>query len=325
MGHSCYSKPMQVSDEKSVFIQKHVISTHRDSKFIAEFHMIMFDKSSRNAFYKYLEKNYSTNNIQYFEGVERLKEQLKVEDMIENEFRLLVIPLLQMSTFVDLHVNDTLKSEMKRILYDKLQSKVLLTRFDREMIVKNLEDAQEDIITSMGNIIQKFERSKEFNDYIQYQSKNSDRMPIPQNTKHRSGSHENSISRSLRGFKNEEILIVENSSLISKILICSLQQTFRKVLHAINEKEAMDALSDRVFDIVLFSLDVGDEAGLRIYALYKERCDEVGMQADKFIGMTSDPQSPAITTHVQQGYRKILVRPFDHHDFMSAIKRTTRM
>ena len=325
MGLSCYSKPVQVADEKSVFIQKHVISTHRDVKFLAEFHMIMFDKSSRNAFYKYLENNYSTNNIQYFEGVQKLKEQLKEQELVDNEFRLSVTPLLQMSTFIDLHVNPTLKEEMKQLLRNKLQSKILLTRYDREMILKKLEDAQEDIITSMGNILQKFERSKEFNDYVQYQSKNSDRMPIPQNTKHRSNSHENSISRSLRGYKNEEVLIVENSSLISKILICSLQQTFRKVLHAINEKEAAEALSDRVFDIVLFSLDLGDEAGFRIYELYKERCDEVGMQADKFIGMTSDPQSPANATYIQRGYRKILLRPFDHHDFMSAIKRTTRL
>ena len=320
----CYSQPVKVADEKSVFIQKHVISTHRDIKFLAEFHMITFDKSSRNAFYKYLENNYSTSNIQYFEGVEKLREQLKEQDIVDNEFRVLVIPLLQMSVLADLHVNPTLKDEMRALLRSKLQSKVLLTRFDRELIVKSLESAQEDIIASMGNILQKFERSKEFNDYVQYQSKNSDRMPIPQNTKHRSNSHENSISRSLRGFKNEEILIIENSSLISKILICSLQQTFRKVLHAINEKEAVDALSDRVFDIVLFSLDIGDEAGFRIYTMYKERCDEVGMQADKFIGMTSDPQSPAISTHSEKGFRRILVRPFDHHDFMSAIKRTTR-
>lgn len=320
----CLGKSVRVTDEKSVFIQKHVLSTHRDVKFLAEFHMIMFDKLSRNAFYKYLEHNYSTNNIQYFEGVEKIKEQCKEHDLVDDDFRILVTPLLQMSAFVDLHVNPTLKTEMRKTLQGKLQSKVLLTRYDRELIVQCLEQAQVDIITSMGNILQKFERSKEFNDYIQYQSKHSDRMPIPQNTKHRSNSHENSISRSFRGFKNEEILIVENSSLISKILICSLQQTFRKVLHAINEKEASEALSDRVFDIVLFSLDIGEDAGLRVYAKYKERCEEFGMQADKFIGMTSDPQSQAVITSRRE-FRRVLVRPFDYNDLMGAIKRPRQL
>jgi CheY-like chemotaxis protein len=311
----------KVAEHKSYFISRHILKTaDADPALAATFKMLLFDSNSRNAFYRFIELNYSEVNIEFYEGVDALIQQVKDGVLSDSACYAKVTPFLQMAYLNDLCVHPELKQTLKQLLLTKIQPKIALTKFEMEFLLKDLAAAQLDIISSMGQILQSFERSKEFADYIIYSSMPSEKKIQTQSRKRNKSNH--SISRSFfNGLKSKEILIVENSTLVAKILICSLQSTFSKVFHAVNEKEALAALSERPFDVILFSLDITDRGGLDvIITKYKERCIEFHIKPDKFVGMIGDANSGLVQDALDRGFRAVLVKPFSYEQVVAALK-----
>jgi CheY-like chemotaxis protein len=295
---------------------------------VASFQMILFDSISRHAFITYIEQNYSTVNLEFYDGVSRFKTMIEThQDMDDIEFFAHSAMLLQLALVPRLKVHMSLKTDLQTLYR-------LSNNATRQEVMLCLDEAQADIIASMDKLLLNFETSPQFADFIHYSSvamsmKSNFSVSGTRRRKSKSANpavrgsadHADAFSSLRLSFsgRSREILIVENVPIVAKILICNLQKSFRRVIHAFNSKQALEFLSQRAFDVVLYSVDVAMEDSLDVIVKYKERCEESHIKPDKFVGMVSDPQSPLISDAMSLGFRKVLVKPFNEHDVLAAL------
>ena len=196
----------------------------------------------------------------------------------------------------------------------------------RDVALIKLSQAQADISRTLQNLLPKFERSKEFAAYVQYYSTHSEscKMIVKTVSSQNLLTDVNPnifIARMKNSFKAKKILIVENSTLVAKVIICSLQSRYFNVLHATNPNEALlSLLTTDEYDVVLFSLDISPDGGMHVFAGYKYYRHKLKLGLAKFIGMASDASSAHIQLALKNGFYSVLVKPFSLKELLAAIR-----
>jgi CheY-like chemotaxis protein len=310
-----------------------------DALLTATFKMVLFDHNSRAAFVKFVQSTDSIAAIIFWEGIQKLR--IKAAENSEGNY----------------------DDEIKNILYEVYINKVLLTtrlRIElkaiyatfgttpRGKVLSKLEEAQNIIVKQMNELLPKFERSKGFAEFIQYNSippelsvsarnkpSPSSRRPLGTFNEKGSFKDDDLISRmgldSSASFKglhrafssvfSKSILLVESSTLVAKILISYLQTRKYEVVHAVNQKEALESLVDvnNEFGMVLFSLDINRNGGLGIITQYLELCRRLNKPPIKIFGTISDARSPVMQDALTLGFNAVLVKPFDYNDVIRLI------
>ena len=285
----------------------------------ATFNMVLFDVNTKVAFVKFLEARSYDYALQLYERIKIYKEDLtagkKTQSELDEELRTLV----EMSFWRNIPLNESLRRDIGSLLISDIQ-------FIRELALVKLSEAQSDISHTLQNLLPKFERSKEFASYVQYYSTHSEscKMIVKTTSNPNLLADVNPnvfIARMKNSFKAKKILIVENSTLVAKIIICSLQSRYFNVLHATNPSEALlSLLTTEEYDVVLFSLDISADGGMHIYAGYKYYRQKVKLGLAKFIGMANEATSPHIPLAMKNGFHSILVKPFRLKDMLAAIR-----
>lgn len=286
---------------------------------LATFNMILFDVNTRVAFVKFLQARSYDYALQLYERIKAYKDDItlgtKTQSGLDEELRL----LLEISFWRKIPMNESLRRDIGALLI----SEIPLIR--GEALIK-LSEAQDDISRTLQNLLPKFERSKEFASYIQYYSTHSEscKMIVKSVSNQSLLSDINPnifLARMKNSFKAKKILIVENSTLVAKIIICSLQSRYFNVLHATNPNEALlSLLTTDEYDVVLFSLDISADGGMHVYAGYKYYRQKLRLGLARFIGMSSDPASAHIQLAIKNGFYSVLVKPFSLKDLLAAIR-----
>lgn len=307
------SRVKPVADEKSVFISKHL--PRYNPTLAAPLRIVLSDERSRGAFYKWVKVNYSLCNIEFFEEVENLRIANVDKETTDDEFCKLSGPIFQKAYYDGLDVSRDLKNELKRMF--KLKTKI-----GRDKILARFSEAQVEIMQGMDDVLIRFERSKEFNEYIKYSSTPVDpAQPLAKRISERRKSFGDSLRASFTP-STMEVLIIEGTPIVAKILLCNFQAMRFKVFHAVNAKEAKEALLTTHFDLILLSLDtLGTQDSIEVYQSYCEKCAGLELDPGAVVGSLSDPSSDKGPAALDLGMKAVLIKPFTVAEFIRVARQ----
>ena len=284
--------------------------------------MIMIDLNARNAILEFTAARHDTTlNLLLCGEVLNLKTLWHQQRISHPAFLRLTKNLLQNIR----SSNAVLSPRVKAMLHEIDIESDKETR--DEKIIQTLIALENELLDSLVHMLPAFERSREFAAYIQYKSIPCESFHIPISLELSRSLSDPGIPPSSLMMRNKRrcfhrILIVDSTSIISKILICGLLHHFDRVFHAINETEALDCLlSLRPFDYVLFNFDINDKGGIDILKSFKAMANETCVPFNHFIGMTSDPNSIQLEVALNLGFSVNLIMPFSHHDIVDSIQQ----
>lgn len=305
-----------------------------DSTTATTLSMILFIPLAKEAFLSFLREEYSTANIDFFSGVEYL--QARRDDISPSDFTKQAKLHLNYGYFSDFDVDPLLKAKMVELY--KVEEE-----YDRETVISFLSDIQACVIQSLKSILPKFERSKTFAEYLHYscssfkgESIEMSLLEKQKRMKRRSNSTKKALeeptNRTFSGLARKDVLVVENVSIVAKIIVRMLQPRYNVVL-AVTGREALEILLSKRFDALLVSLELHDKEGIDVMRSYhqmdsyiqqlKQRSiSDRGLSSPQMptqvLGMTSEKDVEKARSFIKEGFSEILIKPFGLSEFRKA-------
>ena len=318
------------TDYKLTLLERHI---EHDSVTATTLEMILFNSDAKEAFLSFLREEYSTTNIDFFSGVEDLKSQLP--HLAPSDFMSKAKPLLNYGYFSELEVEPVMKARMVELF------KVDDTH--QEPIMALLTEIQNSVLLKLRLILPKFERSRTFAEYLHYSCSSFKNEPIEtalldkqKRMRKRSNSEkkaqEEPVGRHFSGLVRKDVLVVENVSMVAKIIVRTLQPRYNVVL-AVTGREALEVLFSKRFDAVLISLELNDKEGIDVMRsfyqmesylqqLKKRSIPERGANSHPsptiVMGMTAEKSVDKARAAIKEGFSEVLIKPFGLAEFRKA-------
>ena len=317
--------------DKLTLLERHI---EHDMATTTTLSMIMFNPEAKEAFLTFLREEYSTTNIDFFNGVEDLNaNQIQLSP---SEFMRQAKVLLNYGYFSDFEVEPAMKAQMVELF--KVDED-----FHQEAVMAFLKKIQNCILHKLKSILPKFERSRTFAGYLHYTHSSFKNEPIEtallekqKRMKKRSDSarkaQEEPLGRNFSGLMRKDVLVVENVSVVAKIIVRTLQPRYNVVL-AVTGREALEVLLTKRFDAVLISLELNDKEGIDVMRSYyqmesylkqlkKRSLADRGPHSQPsltlVIGMTADKSVENARAAIKEGFSEVLIKPFGLAEFRKA-------
>jgi CheY-like chemotaxis protein len=311
--------------------------------------MILFDSGARDAFYDFLEQEFATEILTFYEEVETLKllatnsSDPGAETKFFQGFDEVIQRFICKGAKEEINVPAEIKDDLLK-LYTTRKNK----KNNTDILIK-LSNAQKEIVGMVVEQLDRFESSNVFKAFLVYppitptsSGDSTSKKKIPhavtvsrKQNKSRIGkflSLENQANIGLQA--KESVLIIEGTPILAKLLVRYLQPRYDVSL-ATSATEATEHLLRSKFDTLLISLDkVGDVNGFDILKSYfatttyigeLRRCkgDVYQVNKDKapkmtIVGMAPEKHLKLEMHAVSMGVDAVLHLPFSVDDFRNA-------
>ena len=317
--------------DKLTLLERHI---EHDGVTATTLSMIMFNPEAKEAFLTFLREEYSTTNIEFFNGVDDLHSQYA--QLAPPDFMRHAKLLLNYGYFSDFEVEPVIKAQMVELF--KVEDD-----FNEEAVMAFLKEIQNCVLHKLRSILPKFERSRTFAGYLHYTDSSFKNEPIEaallekqKRMKKRSDvtkkAQEEPVGRNFSGLIRKDVLVVENVSVVAKIIVRTLQPRYNVVL-AVTGREALEVLLTKRFDSVLISLELNDKEGIDVMRsfyqmetylqqLKKRSISDRGPNSQPsltlVIGMTADKNVEKARAAIKEGFSEVLIKPFGLPEFRKA-------
>ncbi len=117
------------------------------------------------------------------------------------------------------------------------------------------------------------------------------------------------------------ILIVDNSKFMHNFMAKSLKdQCYEKIIHAVDGKDALDALMEHPVDLIISELNMPKVNGLELLRALKNHS---GLNHIPFIFLTSDPGDQMSKDAMEAGAADYIKKPFTPEEILLKIQSIT--
>jgi CheY-like chemotaxis protein len=305
------------------------------------FNMIAFYPEAQQAFVKFLTEGYASTSMDFYNAVEALRSASAA--MPDQDFSDECVNLCNYGYYSDFDLPPATKQHL--IEAYKVDESVPIPRLQ---LLELFSTCQKLIVQSFTTMLPKFERSKQFAEYLfvtpqqgmgrifgpdeHIDAKLLSAQKSRGKINHK-GSNEDYHATTPKA-QREEVLVVEKVSIIAKILVRALQYKYNVSL-AITGREALEVLLQKRFDVVLISLELDDRDGIDVMKSFYQMDSYIQQLkgakhssepvSEKFVrpmtlvlGMTSDKTSQVIRLALKEGFSEVLIKPFSLADFKKA-------
>ena len=114
-----------------------------------------------------------------------------------------------------------------------------------------------------------------------------------------------------------KILIIDDEHFITDVLQRALEKDGYSTQAIQDGQQALEALSDLSFDLILCDLELPGTNGL---ALYKNVVDLQPALGSKFIFMTGEMLNPDVQDFLSSKQLPLLMKPFDLHELLQMVE-----
>ena len=336
------ASPSSIEDQ----IRKNLVDHGSDGLIL---HTILFDSLARNTFFEYLDEGEGSHYITLYLDIVNCKLIDETHFKGEQENLDFFDKLLSI-------LNENLRclNELADAKEDVLFLLKKGTQISRAEATESLVKIERCILNHVKPWFPYFERSKIFAEYRNYIPSSLFPTKLEPVTKVRRRGHsltkyledKFNITPGANFYADQDVLILERGSITSKILIRTLQPYFKGVTHVHTPLEAAEALNQKVFHVLLLSVEPDYLPGVEVAGTYLKACqsysfEDGGLQnlcvdGEKFrfdrlingntpqlrppvvLGMTVSRDADFKQEICNKGFKTVLSRPFTIGELLTA-------